>query len=187
MNRKVGKKFLNLLCKYLVLFRCTPLCFPYGVPRGDLVRPSPIACAIGRATPFLVNAVPSGSQWQHRAWTVPCAHPSTQSTRLYRSQVFGMILPWVESSTAVLAARTQTTSPLGWFRFSWIWIWTQIKNYIFRFVPLCRFSWIRLKSKNLDLVESQEIAQCSSLCHCSYIAGSYLEGRRCSWWRHRVW
>jgi len=59
----------------------------FGCVASDLRLPSPLACAVGPAAIFAVNAARAASQRQHRTWTV-CLQPHiTPSTRLDRPQV----------------------------------------------------------------------------------------------------
>ena len=52
---------------------------------SDLRSPSPLACAVGCAAAFAVNAALVASQWRHRAWTFLRTHPSTTRPRPFSS------------------------------------------------------------------------------------------------------
>ena len=84
--------FMVLLLIGWVIWNNKPLPLPfrsYGVPVlfSECHEWSPLACAVGHAATFAVNAAVVASQWQHRALTVPLTHLQRPSTRLDRRQV----------------------------------------------------------------------------------------------------
>jgi len=82
---------------------------PFGEPKVFCGHRIPLACAVGRAAAFAVNAALGASQWQHRVRTVflhPPINTYQDAGQAANSvfQVYGVTQPGTEPSVPDLVA-----------------------------------------------------------------------------------
>jgi len=114
-------------------FSCVYTLYSFRRVTSGLRRPFPLACAVGHAAIFAVNAALVTSWWQHRAWSVPLQPPINAEHEVEQGastvfQVFGTTRRGIEPSLPVLVASARVT-------------WAMLHNIIRLHTKIAKHNW----------------------------------------------